>query len=174
MSTNPGNEGIEMPPLPSSVNLNAPSSIAARKSTVLDILKFVLQTIIEHPVFVATMSVLTIWTLFSGDILLAACKKNADEGFVTITSIAFFLFLFEIIGVSVYKSDYLHIPDFHRKLNETDYEYFMRCMEIGSFYFWLDIIATASLLFEVSHTLLYFVNAIHSLLIFNFNIRWIG
>jgi len=72
------------------------------------------------------MTVVTIYTLFFDDIRVACIPKSADDAFYTITCLCFALFLFEIILASIYQP-----------------KYWM------SFFFWLDILATFSMVFDI-------------------------
>lgn len=98
------------------------------------------------------MSLFTIWALFSDDIRLAATMKDADIGFMVVISVAFFLFFLELIAASYFKEGYLILPNFTPVPDETFWGKVKRLTSVGSFYFWLDIIATLSLIFEVIHT----------------------
>jgi hypothetical protein len=95
------------------------------------------------------MSLFTVWALFSDDIRLAATMQDADEGFMIVISIAFFLFFAELIAASYYKEGYLILPSFTPVPGESFCDKVKRVTNLGSFYFWLDIIATLSLIFEV-------------------------
>jgi hypothetical protein len=105
--------------------------------------------LIDHSFFVATMSIFTIWALFSDDIRLSGTSKDADNAFQVVITLAFALFLFEIVAQSICKEDYLVIPDSAILPEETIVTHTLRRLQIGSFYFWLDWVATLSLLFEV-------------------------
>jgi len=108
---------------------------------------------IESPAVVAVMSTCTIWALFSDDIRLSGTDMSADTGFEAVISICFFLFLSEIILASYCKGqEYLYIPpDFTKVLpGETFLSSITRRLEVGSFYFWLDLIATVSLIFDMN------------------------
>jgi hypothetical protein len=105
----------------------------------------------EHGYFSTLMSVITIYTLYQSDIRLAATSgTDADFGFMIVASAIFFLFLFEIFLQSFYKEGYCYIPTWAAEPNETFTETWWRRMQIGSFYFWLDWIATLTLIFDVS------------------------
>ena len=119
------------------------------KDSSFDKFKIYLEAFWESKYVVATMSVFTIWALFDNDIRLAAAGKDADLGFLVVISIIFFCFILEIIASSIYKNDYLMIPDMKRRRYEPLLESIIRRLQIGSFYFWLDWIATLSLIFEV-------------------------
>lgn len=95
------------------------------------------------------MSIFTIWALFSDDIRLSATEKDADEGFMVVISIAFFLFFAEMCAGCYYKKNYLNLPSFKSVPDETFTDKITRLTNFGSFYFWLDIIATVSLIFEI-------------------------
>lgn len=72
------------------------------------------------------MTVITIYTLFFDDIRVILIPKAADDAFFTITVICFLLFLFEIILSSIVKEGFL-------------------C----GFFFWLDVLATGSMIFDI-------------------------
>lgn len=72
------------------------------------------------------MAIVTIYTLFFDDIRVLLIPKVADDAFFTITLILFLLFLFEIIFASFVVRNYF----------------------LG-FFFWLDIMATFSMLFDI-------------------------
>lgn len=103
----------------------------------------------ESTPFVMLMSVLTIWALYNSDIKFAATTKEADLAFEVIISIAFFLFILEIFASCFYKPDYLYIPQWKALEDEEWHETWLRRLQFGSFYFWLDWIATATLVLEV-------------------------
>jgi class 3 adenylate cyclase len=98
------------------------------------------------------MAAMTIWALFSDDLRQALTRKDADTAFSVIISIGFFMFIFEIVAASFCKDDYFFIPEQRLIEGETVYSSVKRRIQFGSFYFWLDIIATLSLLFELPWT----------------------
>jgi hypothetical protein len=104
----------------------------------------------EHPYFVVLMAVLTMWALYGSDIKLAASPGSADLGFEVIMSVVFFMFVFEIVLQCFYKEDYMWFPDWEALPEETPIYLWMRRLQFGSFYFWLDFIATFSIILEVS------------------------
>ena len=112
------------------------------------------ERIFESTPFVALMSILTIWALYSDDIRLAATTKDSDLGFMIIISIAFFLFLIEIFAQSFYKEGYLYVnPKMFRQPGDKFLAVWKRRVYYmftnGSFYFWLDWLATLSLVLQV-------------------------
>ncbi len=72
------------------------------------------------------MTIVTIYALFGDDIRMLSFAKTADDTFYILTIIAMSLFILEIILGSIAKEDYF----------------------LG-FYFWLDLIASLSLIFDI-------------------------
>mmetsp|Transcript_28112 Transcript_28112/g.63688 ORF Transcript_28112/g.63688 Transcript_28112/m.63688 type:complete len:862 (+) Transcript_28112:138-2723(+) len=103
----------------------------------------------EHPYFVVFMAVLTMWALYGSDIKLAASPGSADLGFEVIMTVVFFMFVIEIILQCFYKEDYMWFPDWEALPEETPMYLWMRRLQFGSFYFWLDFIATFSIILEL-------------------------
>jgi hypothetical protein len=68
------------------------------------------------------------WALFSDDIRVLTCNKNQDIGFYVVTQIVFCIFLLEFLLMCYAKADY-----------------------IFSFFFWLDLISTFSLLLDIGY-----------------------
>ena len=95
------------------------------------------------------MSVATIWALFDDDIRLAATEEEADIPFEVIISICFFLFVLEVCAGCFYKEGYVKLP-IPEKFRDPSWSVrFFNLFHVGSFYFWLDLIATFSLVTEV-------------------------
>ena len=84
--------------------------------------------IIDHKAYIYIMTFLTVYALFGDDIRLVFFTKYEDFYFNIMTSIALFAFVVEIIISSLAKRE----------------EY------LFSFYFWLDVISTMSLIFDIS------------------------
>ena len=105
----------------------------------------------ENTYFTLVMTVLTIWALFDDDLRISLTETNqgGDVAFETIISIAFFLFVLEILMASFYKESYLNLPEL-KKFSDPSWKVFLlNFVNFGSFYFWLDCIATFSLVTEV-------------------------
>ena len=79
------------------------------------------------------MVIITTWALFGDDIRILTTTSDSDKIFSYVTIALMFFFSLELVLSSVAKDDYF----------------------LG-FYFWLDLIATASLLFDI----IWFVEAI--------------
>ena len=84
--------------------------------------------VLDHKVFTYIMTALTVYALFGDDLRLLFFTKSADWLFNLLTSISMLAFVVEIVISAIAKRD----------------EY------LFSFYFWLDVIATISLIFDIS------------------------
>ncbi|CAG9331978.1 unnamed protein product [Blepharisma stoltei] len=88
--------------------------------------KVCLSKALDHWVVQTFMMMLTLWALFADDIRLWATPMSVDEDFYTMTTICLSFFGVEIILSSISRDNYFN-----------------------SFYFWLDIIATITMAFDV-------------------------
>lgn len=113
--------------------------------------KKALSQFLDRTFFVTFMMLLTFWALFSNDIRVSAAPKEADEAFAVIITIAFFLFVFEILATSFVSPEYIALPSWEAEPLEDMFDTWVRRLQFGSFYFWLDWLATLTLLFEVRH-----------------------
>lgn len=109
----------------------------------------IIEKITESLPVTILMSLFTIWALFSDDIRLSSTDVTADFAFMVVISIAFFLFALELIAGCIYKEGYLNLPDLSYLPGESIWKRLQRICNFGSFYFWLDMVATLSLIFEV-------------------------
>jgi hypothetical protein len=120
-----------------------------KELTSFDRLKVNLEALIESSYWSSFMTLVTIWTLFQTDIKYAATGVEADAGFEAVISIFFFLFIFEITAQSIYKEDYFILPNWEAEPGETQYETWVRRCSVGSFYFWMDVVATSSIILDM-------------------------
>lgn len=99
----------------------------AEKTKITD-LKTLVTKLLDSAVVMAVMMIATFWTLFANDARIASeASMDADQPFMVITSISFFLFLLEIV-LSLYAKDkYYRSP-----------------------YFLFDVMATVTLITEMS------------------------
>lgn len=106
----------------------------------------------------AFMTIVTVYALYSDDVRVLAFEKSADNTFSILSSSAIGLFLVEIILQSYCVENYMRLPNTEkmgkwsiiRSLSWTEkVQLFYSSIQFGSFYFWLDLLATASMLFEV-------------------------
>jgi len=78
------------------------------------------------------MTVITVFALFGDDIRILCAPKHADPYFYVVSATMMFLFAVEIILASFAKPDYLN-----------------------SFFFWLDILSTISLITDIEPLMTY-------------------
>lgn len=72
------------------------------------------------------MTIVTIYALLGDDIRLLATSKDTDNIFVALTSVSLVLFLIELLLASIGKEGYFN-----------------------SFFFWLDLVSTISLVTDI-------------------------
>jgi len=82
--------------------------------------------IVESKIFVTITMILTVWALIGEDIKLMTTSKDMDDTFMIITFVMMGIFSVEIVMASLAKEDYYL-----------------------SFFFWLDIISTLSLILDI-------------------------
>ena len=105
--------------------------------------------IVDNPFVQACLAIMTIWALFGPDIEYST-PKSSTVVFQGIIWTIFFVFSAEIFMSMLAKPEYFPaLPVFARLPGEKLQQTFARCTNIGSFYFYLDWIATLSLLFEM-------------------------
>ena len=117
--------------------------------------------LIESNLVTGFMTVATIYALYSSDVLVLGFQKSADRLFTVFSSICFFLFFIEIILQCWVRESYLRIPTL-KGLQHAYYDailapryvdkinILLKACQVGSFYFWLDVISTVSMIFEVN------------------------
>ena len=106
----------------------------------------------ESSTFISFMVLLALFSIFSDDIRLSSFSKSADAGFEAATTAIFFVFLLEILMTCYYKEDYMTLPSMRKRSKEkgpTTWKSLIKRFKLGSFYFWLDLIAAFSLVVEV-------------------------
>jgi hypothetical protein len=114
-----------------------------------EVLKKRIERFCESAQMMVVMGILTIWTLFQGDIRLAGTEKNADLAFQVIISICFFFFSIEILLQCFYKNGYLNLPSWNSEEAEDFLSKWKRRFTLGSFYFWMDIVASFTLVMDM-------------------------
>lgn len=124
-------------------------SVKSKSVTPMMQAKQFVKNVTESTSVTVAMSVATIWALFDDDIRLSATTKEADLSFEVIISICFFLFVSEVLAGCFYKEGYVKLP-IPEKFHDPSWSVrFFNLFHFGSFYFWLDLIATFSLVTEV-------------------------
>ena len=88
--------------------------------------KEALERFLDNNIFIMFMSCLTIYALFFDDIRILAVPIEGDNVFFTFSFIVMIVFGFEVVISSYAKDDYM-----------------------GSFFFWLDVVSTISMIPDV-------------------------
>lgn len=106
----------------------------------------------ENSYVLLFMGILTFWTLYQRDIRLTSTTMEADFVFEILISFCFFMFSLEILLQCFYKEGYFNIPTWEL---ENSYETFLekwyrRIFSFGSFYFWMDVIASFTLIMDMN------------------------
>ena len=120
----------------------------------------IVNRLIDHNSTITTMSLLTVYALYGDDVRKLAFPPSADISFLALSSIAFAFFVTEITLLCWCRDKYLNLPNFEEAkmaiqrfaMRESFSSWFWalgKTLEIGSFYFWLDLISTLSMAFEV-------------------------
>jgi class 3 adenylate cyclase len=111
---------------------------------------------------IAFMSLLTVYALYSDDVRIIAFPPNVDVVFLALSAVAFVFFLLEILLLCWCKGGYLRRPDFNamrdvccmyawnnRRSTMEWISEVWNVLQPGSFYFWLDLISTLSMVIEM-------------------------
>ena len=111
---------------------------------------------------IAFMSLLTVYALYSDDVRIIAFPPNVDVVFLALSAVAFVFFLLEILLLCWCKVGYLRRPDFNairdvcciyawnnRRSTMGWISEVWNVLQPGSFYFWLDLISTLSMVIEM-------------------------
>mmetsp|Transcript_363 Transcript_363/g.671 ORF Transcript_363/g.671 Transcript_363/m.671 type:complete len:209 (+) Transcript_363:810-1436(+) len=88
--------------------------------------KKTLEAFLNHSLVQAFMTIITIYALMGDDLRLLLFPKSTDNTFTGLTSLSLVMFLFELILSSLAKQDYFN-----------------------SFFFWLDLFSTISLVTDI-------------------------
>jgi hypothetical protein len=98
-----------------------------KKTTTKDNIIKIIKVIVDSNSFISFMTLLTIIALFSNDIQVAWLPPYVDDAFDILQTLLLFFFTLEILLTSIASREY-----------------------IGTFFFWLDVIATVSLIQDIS------------------------
>ena len=85
-----------------------------------------IERFLNHWAVTTFMTIVTVYALFGDDVRQLAFPKSADVIFYGLTIVAMFFFMLELVLASIAKEDYFL-----------------------SFYFWLDLVSTVSLIFDI-------------------------
>ncbi|CAN0102300.1 unnamed protein product, partial [Heterosigma akashiwo] len=105
----------------------------------VDLLRFRVHGLLEGRPLQALMGLTTLYALFGDDLRLLSFPESSDEVFYILSSTAFFLFCIELLLSCFAKPGYFPTHQFRRE-NLTRQK-FTRLLAVGSFFFWLDVVA---------------------------------
>jgi class 3 adenylate cyclase len=108
-----------------------------------------LKGMLESPVVTGFMTALTFWALFGDDLRLALANASQDYVFEALLTVVFFCFVLEVLGASFADPTYLALPTWKPQAGESLMQTWQRRLTFGSFYFWLDLASTLSLMLEL-------------------------
>ncbi len=124
--------------------------------------------VLDSDIVTAIMSLTTVYALYGDDVRIIAFEPSADGVFLILSAIAFFLFLTEIALLSWCKEKYIHMPNFAEiknlftivrwQMRESTLTWLgdiWKAMQCTSFYFWLDLISTLSMVIEVRYLMMH-------------------
>lgn len=125
-----------------------------------------LTRIIKNTGVSAVMALATVYALYAEDVRVMAFPPHADSTFGVLTTVCFFLFVVEFVLYVACVPGYLTKPswDFvHETRSCKNDPLYLKCVftlltrviSSGSFYFYLDLIATLSLVPDVRHPLVH-------------------
>ena len=109
------------------------------------LLKDKLGKLMEGGKMTVFMSILTFWALFGDDIRLSSTTIETDNYFEAISIFVLICFTLEIIACSYSDPKYLNLQLFSKD-EELPLK---KRLSFGSFYFWLDLLSTISLLLDL-------------------------
>lgn len=103
------------------------------------------------------MTLFTLYALFSDDLRILTVDATGDIVYAILSSVSFFLFLAEILLQCWCREQYMRLPNMSKLRTATEcdvtwkerLQILRQALAIGSFYFWLDLMATISLSFEI-------------------------
>jgi len=125
---------VPHPTLKQSFKLNRTNTVLSGQNQEVDKeeskLKISIDKFLENNLYVIFMTLVTIYALFGTDISVAFLSQELDSTFDYVTTVAFLLFLIELVLSCYAKKDY-----------------------IFSFFFWLDFVSTISLIMEIDFIL---------------------
>ena len=118
--------------------------------------------ILDHMVTTVIMAIVVVYALYIDDVRIIAVPKSGDIVVTLFSSLSFFLFLIEIFIQSWCRDNYLLLPNekkvkraireaksFEPEKRWKKIREVLRSLKVGSFYFWLDLMATMSMIPEV-------------------------
>lgn len=124
--------------------------------------KILVNKFLDSNATITFMSFITVYALYGDDVRIIAFQPNVDIIFLAISAVASAFFLIEISLLCWCKEGYLRRPDLSAigdvcsmyawKKRKSTFEWLSNLwnvMQPGSFYFWLDLISTFSMVIEM-------------------------
>ena len=143
-----------VPPASGSIRPSNASSLPGKNGNLS--LKEKCMQLLESNGTTSFMMIVTVYALYSDDLRILCFDPSSDFTFMVISSVAFFLFVAEIALQCWCREKYLQLPCVEELLSVKDevtwqerLQKLRSVIRIGSFFFWLDLLATFSMVFEV-------------------------
>jgi len=101
------------------------------------------------------MTAFTLYALYADDFRVLFTEIDADPAFDWLSGTAFFLFALELFIFAFFKDGYFSLPslDFSQDLEQHHDDglayRLWRALAFASFYFWLDLVATSTMIFDI-------------------------
>ncbi|KAL3784601.1 hypothetical protein HJC23_007057 [Cyclotella cryptica] len=122
--------------------------------------RMLVNRILDHNSTVTFMSLVTVYALYGDDVRKLAFQPSADNFFLTLSAMAFAIFTLEISLLCWCRENYLPRPTLEaakkvmrkwgmRHSLSSWFRELGKTLQVGSFYFWLDLISTISMVFEM-------------------------
>jgi len=108
-----------------------------------------LKGLLESTTVTGFMTALTFWALFGDDLRLTLTNASQDYVFEAVLTVVFFCFVLEVLVASFADPTYLALPTWKPQVGESLVQMWQRRLTFGSFYFWLDLASTLSLMLEL-------------------------
>mmetsp|Transcript_2693 Transcript_2693/g.4092 ORF Transcript_2693/g.4092 Transcript_2693/m.4092 type:complete len:886 (+) Transcript_2693:79-2736(+) len=141
-----------------SLNHKQPGTATAK----LNQAKALVNKFLDSNATITFMSFITVYALYGDDVRIIAFQPNVDIIFLVLSAMAFAFFLIEISLLCWCKEGYLRRPDLSAigdvccmyawKKRKSTFEWLSNLWNVlqpGSFYFWLDLISTFSMVIEM-------------------------
>ena len=122
-----------------------------------EICKHWIEVGLNSRVYAVIITIVTIYALFAPDIAVVSFTREADPILEGTMSVVFFVFILEVLLYIWVKEDYFPPVGILSSNERASVGIFARgkrfafleLFSVGSFYFWLDVLAAGSLIFEV-------------------------
>jgi class 3 adenylate cyclase len=132
------------------------------KETAANRTKRLVNNFLDSNATITFMSLITVYALYGDDVRIIAFQPNVDIVFLTLSAVASAFFLIEISLLCWCKDGYLRRPDltaigdicsmYAWNKRKSTFEWLSQLWNVlqpGSFYFWLDLISTFSMVIEM-------------------------